>query len=111
MHDLLVRDFNDSDTDSISDATWHAYCCAVEPNEANQVGGGRPCVLLANPVVGVPTAWWHMEGGTSSSRLSQILPRSTARLIQAQVRVAARRAITHGSMGMGGIDNRIHPHT
>lgn len=56
MHDLLVRDFNDSDTDSISDATWHAYCCAVEPNEANQVGGGRPCVLLANPVSGEKSA-------------------------------------------------------
>lgn len=32
---LLVRDFNDSDTDNIDGATWHAYCCAVDPTEAN----------------------------------------------------------------------------
>lgn len=35
LRDLLVRDFNGSDTDSIDGATWHAYCCAVDPNEAN----------------------------------------------------------------------------
>lgn len=34
LRSLLARDFAGKDTDQIDDGTWHAYCCAVAPEES-----------------------------------------------------------------------------